>query len=67
MEEDLTLESKITAIEVKLDAIYESVEKTRKYFLWAFIITLGAILIPLLLFPLVVPFFLSSISLPAGF
>lgn len=67
MEEDLTLESKVTAIEVKLDAIYESVEKTRKYFLWAFIITAGAILIPLLLFPLIVPFLLSSIAFPGSF
>ncbi|MCD6550204.1 hypothetical protein J7K24_01510 [bacterium] len=32
----------------KLDAIYHSVEKTRRYFLWTFIITIAMIILPLI-------------------
>lgn len=64
--EELSLESRITAIEGKVDAVYESVEKTRKYMLWAFIITVAAIGIPLVILPLLIPFFLSSLSVPLG-
>lgn len=40
----------------QIDAIYQSVEKTRKYFLWTGIITLVVIIVPLLF----IPFFLGS-------
>jgi hypothetical protein len=51
----------------KVDAVYESSEKMRKYLLWGFWITVGAIVIPLLILPLVLPAFLGSVAIPAGF
>lgn len=59
----------ILALQGKVDASYQSVEKLRKYFKWTLIITVGAILIPLLILPLVLPAFLASQTgaLPAGF
>lgn len=59
--------ARIAAIEQKVDQIYVSVEKTRKYFFWTGVVTLVVIVVPLLLFPLVIPLFLQSLSLPAGF
>lgn len=54
-------------LEGKLDATFQSTEKMRKYMLWGFWITVGAIVVPLLILPLVIPFFLQSLALPAGF
>lgn len=63
------LEAKIVSLESKVDASYQSVEKLRKYFKWTLIITVGAILIPLLILPAVLPAFLASQmgSLPTSF
>lgn len=44
----------------KIDAIYESVEKTRKYFQWMLWITIIAIVLPLLASAFVIPSFLHS-------
>ena len=46
----------------KLDKIYKSVEKTRKYFLWTFIITIAMIVLPLLGLIFVIPQFLNIYS-----
>lgn len=43
----------------KLDAIFRSTEKTRKYFLWTFILTLAFFVLPLLGLLFVIPKFLS--------
>ncbi len=61
------MEMKLALLEGKLAEVQESSEKMRKYFLWAFCITLGAIALPLLILPLLLPAFLSSVSIPAGF
>lgn len=61
------MDEQLTRIEQKVDALYTSAEKTRKYFLWTLIITAAVIIVPLLILPLVLPFFLSSLSLPPGF
>ncbi len=45
----------------KLNAIYVSVEKTRKYFQWTLIISVAVIVIPLLGLIVVIPQFLSTI------
>ncbi|MBV9349289.1 MAG: hypothetical protein JO026_00905 [Patescibacteria group bacterium] len=58
---------KISALEVKVDKVYASSEKMRKYFLWTGIITIAVIVIPLLILPFVIPAFLSSVSLPSGY
>jgi hypothetical protein len=61
MQEQLDrMEVKLAELEGKLDAVYASAEKMRKYFLWALWITLGAIVIPLLILPAVIPSFLAS-------
>jgi len=39
---------RIEAQEEKIDKIYQSVEKTRKYFLWTFIITIVVFILPLI-------------------
>ncbi len=45
--------------DIKLDKIYKSVESTRKYFLWAFIITILAIFLPFIGLLFIIPQFLS--------
>jgi hypothetical protein len=47
----------------KIDAIYRSVERLRKYFLWTLIITLATIVLPAIGLLFVIPYFLRSISL----
>lgn len=49
-----------------LGKIYASTEKTRKYFLWALVITVGAIIIPLIGLAVVVPWAISSYSSALG-
>lgn len=68
MQEQLDrMEIKLAELEGKLDAVFVSSEKMRKYFLWALFITIGAILIPLLILPAVIPAFLASQGVGLGF
>jgi TRAP-type mannitol/chloroaromatic compound transport system permease small subunit len=53
---------KIKDHDQKLDEIYKSVEKTRKYFLWTMIITLVTFLLPLIGLIIIVPWFLKVIT-----
>lgn len=53
---------KLDAIEAKIDAIYVSTEKTRKYFFWTMVITVAVFVIPLIGLVLVVPSFVDSYS-----
>lgn len=46
MEQDIL--KKLEEQDKKLEAIYRSVEKTRKYFLWMLIITLTFMVLPLI-------------------
>jgi type IV secretory pathway component VirB8 len=46
----------------KLEAIYRSVEKTRKYFLWTLIVTIATIVLPLIALAFVIPWFLQTIT-----
>ena len=66
-QQPITTEAKLTELSAKIDTMYASLEKMRKYFLWTFIITLTTILLPLLVLPIIIPMFLSSLSLPTGF
>lgn len=54
------LETRLAALEQKIDAVYVSAEKTRKYFLWTMIISVALFLLPLIGVALVVPAFLSN-------
>jgi hypothetical protein len=51
---------KIEEQELKIDAIYKSVEKTRKYFLTIIWITIIAVVLPLIALAFVIPSFLST-------
>ncbi len=64
--EDSVLLQKLAEQEKKLDAIYASVEKTRRYFLWTLILSLVFFLLPLIGLLFVIPFFLSTLSSVTG-
>lgn len=57
---DPDIQNKMAGLEKKIDEIYVSVEKTRKYFLWTMIITLAVIILPLIVLAFVIPSFISS-------
>ena len=57
---------KLEEQEKKVDAIYVSVEKTRKYFLWTLILSLAFFLLPLIGVAFAVPFFLNTLSAYGG-
>lgn len=52
--------AKLAELEKKIDAIYVSVEKTRKYFLWTLIITVALFVLPLIGLIFAIPAFISS-------
>ncbi len=57
---DQELKAKLDEQNVKIDAIYKSVEKTRKYFLVIIWITVIGLILPLIGLLFAVPSFLSS-------
>lgn len=57
-EQELSL--KIEDLTKKVDAIYASTEKTRKYFLWTFIVSIVFFVLPLLALLFAIPSFISS-------
>lgn len=58
----MEIETKLSELSQKLDAVYVSVEKTRKYLLWTLIGTVAAFVLPLLAALFIVPSFLSQYS-----
>ena len=50
---------KLGELEQKLDLVYQSVEKTRKYFLAIIIISIIAFVLPLIGLMFAIPYFLS--------
>ncbi|HRZ95035.1 MAG TPA: hypothetical protein P5262_00535 [Candidatus Moranbacteria bacterium] len=50
----------------KLDEIYSSVERTRKYFLWTLIATIVAFILPLLGLVVAIPWFLKTMTSAYG-
>jgi hypothetical protein len=63
---DQDLQKKIDEQGVKIDAIYKSVEKTRKYFLMIIWITVIAVVLPLIGLMFVLPSFLSTYTSTLG-
>jgi len=57
------LSEKIDDIERKIDAVYKSAEKTRKYFFWTLIISIAVIILPLIALIFLIPYFLKTINL----
>lgn len=65
MDEDLS--RRLTELEAKLDAVYASAEKTRKYLFWSGVVAILLIVVPLLILPALIPAFLGSVSIPSGY
>ena len=59
---DQEILQKFEAQDKKLDAIYQSAEKTRKYILWTAIITLVTIVLPIIALAFIIPWFLNVMS-----
>ncbi|NBV76632.1 hypothetical protein EBR66_00480 [bacterium] len=59
---DSQTQQKLAELEQKIDAIYVSVEKTRRYFLGTLIVTAIAFLLPLVGLLLAIPSLLSTYS-----
>ncbi len=57
---DQELQQRLENIERKVDAVYASAEKTRKYFLWTLIGSLVAFVLPLIVMLFAVPFLLNT-------
>lgn len=57
---------KLQAQDEKLEQIHQSVEKTRKYFLWTLVATLVTFFLPLIGLVFAIPFFLSTLSSAYG-
>lgn len=60
MEDDLR--QRLETLERKIDAVYASAEKTRKYFLAVLVISIVAFVLPLIGLMFAVPSFLSTYS-----
>jgi hypothetical protein len=50
----------------KLDDIYRSIEKMRKYFLWTLIVTIATIVLPLVALIAIIPWFLKTMTSAYG-
>jgi hypothetical protein len=59
---DPNASARLDALEKKIDDIYVSVEKTRKYFFWTGVITVAVIVLPLLALPFAIGQFMSYYS-----
>lgn len=60
--EDAELRQKFEALEERIDAVYVSAEKTRKYFLGIIIVTVVAFVLPLVGLLFAIPTFISTYS-----
>ena len=56
----LNTAQRIEELDKKIDAIYKSVEKTRKYFLWTMILSIAFFVLPLIGLVFVLPSFLNN-------
>jgi hypothetical protein len=59
---DQELKNRLDALQAKIDATYTSAEKTRKYFLIAMIVSLAAVLLPIIGLFFAIPSFLTTYS-----
>ena len=50
----------------KIEEIFVSVEKTRKYFLWTLIISAAFVILPIIGLMLVIPQFLNTLKVASG-
>ena len=64
--EDPEIRQRLDALEKKIDAVYVSAEKTRKYFLTVIIVSVVAFILPLIGLLFAVPSFLSTYGAMGG-
>lgn len=64
--DDQELGHRIDALEKKIDAVYVSAEKTRKYFLTIIVVSVVAFVLPLIGLLFAIPSFLSTYSTIGG-
>lgn len=53
---------KLVELETKIDTVYKSCEKTRKYFMWTLILSVVLFVLPLIALIFVIPQFLDTIG-----
>ncbi len=63
---DDQLKERLDRLEARVNAIFVSVEKTRKYFLWTMIITVAVIVLPLIGMAFVIPNVIGTYSSQLG-
>lgn len=59
MEEEIL--KKLEEQQIKIDAMYASVEKLRKYFLWTLIITIVTVVLPIVGAMIILPTLISNL------
>jgi uncharacterized BrkB/YihY/UPF0761 family membrane protein len=59
---DEEIKNRFEALDKKLDAVYESSERMRKYFKWTLIITIIVIVLPIIGLFFAIPAFLSTLD-----
>lgn len=59
---DDEMKQKMVMLEHKIDAIYATTEKTRKYFLWTLIVTLALVVLPAVGLVFAIPSFIDQYS-----
>ncbi len=59
---DAELQKKFDEQQAKLDAIFVSVEKMRRYFQWTLILTVVFLVLPLIGLIFAIPYYLNSLS-----
>ena len=58
--------AKIDEQQKKIDAIYVSVERLRKYFMWTLIITVVTIVLPIVAIIAIMPWFMKTLTTAYG-
>ncbi len=64
--EDAEIRQKLADLETKIDAVYVSAEKTRKYFLGVIVVSVIAFVLPLIGLVFAIPSFISTYSQLGG-
>ncbi|EKE19515.1 MAG: hypothetical protein ACD_8C00146G0020 [uncultured bacterium] len=53
---------KLEEQQIKIDAMFVSVEKLRKYFLWTLVVTVATVVLPLVALAFILPYAISTIT-----
>lgn len=61
-----SVEERLISIEKKIEAVYVSVEKTRRYFLATIVVSTALIIVPLIGLAFAIPAMLASVSDVSG-